>query len=184
MSDENVPKLRLKPKLSTESSADAPTPATPANPAADPAPAVTSGDGSPKLVRLKPKLAPAPVQAETPVDRQPEPLIEAPAPAAEPVRLRPRSSNQPAEGTVATPVSMPEPVAPESEGSPTPAPESAAKPFKLGLKPKAASAGPAPEAPPMVSENEQPPTLEAPPPPAVSIGAEQIETAAPVASPA
>jgi hypothetical protein len=165
MSEENAPKLRLKPKLAAEPTSAQAQPAAETSPlVTDPTP-VESGTETeaPKPFRLKPKLAPAPAEeaaAATPADA-PAPAV--PSAEVEPVRLKPRVSTPPME----TPAPAADPASTDA-----PQPEPAAKPaFKLGLKPKTAEPQPAPtpEAPAEPAEAVEPavaasPVLAAPPP--------------------
>lgn len=139
MSEENVPKLRLKPKLAADpSSAQSQPAAETPQPTPTPAPTEPAPTGeAPKLVRLKPKLSAAPAQetAPTTVDA---PIASTPSVEGEPVGVKPRLSTPPMETTGTVPDM-------ETASGEESLPESAAKPvFKLGLKPKAT--GPQPEA--------------------------------------
>src|SRR6187551_2845103 len=102
MSDENVPKLRLKPKL-VEEAVVASEPAAVVTP--EPAAAESTGD-TPKLFRLRPKLSVAPAvesvvvptaEPAAPAAPVPEPpAVEPPAPEpAATERPKPRLSNPP-----------------------------------------------------------------------------------------
>jgi len=166
MSDENVPKLRLKPKLAGETSVAS----EPAAPGPTPTPAEPVAEAS-KLVRLKPKLSPAP--AEQVVAPAAEPEVAESTSVESPGRLKPHLSNPPMEKPASTPPMpfvAPPPAAPEV---PAAAAEPAKPAFKLGLKPKATEPatmpGPSLPAPveadaPLPPELAPPPTLSAPPP--------------------
>jgi hypothetical protein len=174
MSEENAPKLRLKPKLASDPATAQAAPAAASEPTTPAQPA----DEAPKLVRLKPKLTPAATQetAVTPVP-EPTPAAEVPAGEVEPVRLKPRLSAAPTETAAPEPVPAPEAASAATEPEvPPAATEPAAKPaFKLGLKAKtAASPAPVPEAPP-AAEVAQPPLLDAPPPPTQEAEADRGE---------
>ncbi len=146
MSDESVPKLRLKPKLAADSADAAQPPAATSTPPVEAVPA----DGAlateeNKTVRLKPRLSVAPMPEETPPASVSTPPLEA-APAAAPIP------------------------------SPAPAEEaSAEKPaVKFSLKPKSAAVQPvaAAEPPPVFP----PPTPAPPPfPPPPLLPAQEAE---------
>jgi hypothetical protein len=144
MSEENVPKLRLKPKLAADPSTAQPTAATPAEPAAAPEQPAAE---APKLIRLKPKLGVAPTEEATST-----PVTE---PASTPATTGETPAVEPTTNSEAAPAPETPPLSPEPVAKPA---------FKLGLKPKAAAPEPAGEPPPL-TESVPPPMLDAPPPP-------------------
>jgi hypothetical protein len=146
MSDENVPKLRLKPKLAGETPAAAQTPAgSAATPAAE----------SPAAAPVVPAAVPAPAP------------VPAPAAEAKPSRLRPRIVIEPTAQEGASPVETPaasNPAAAETVA------ESAPKP-KINLKPRTESGAVAPaEAPPASADAPAPVAPNFPPPTAAAAG--------------
>lgn len=124
MSDENVPKLRLKPKLAAESVIVPPPPAIAPN-----APVVPPASNEPKAFRLKPKLAPAPGQEN------------APFPPADPAA----TGAQPPWGAAGA-FSPPTPAADFSSVEPLPPVEKSAAKFML--RPKAPLEAPTTDLPP------------------------------------
>ena len=167
MSEDNAPKLRLKPKLAADLAIAPQQPAAPGAPGSElaaaapsaPEPAATAPAEAPG-VRLKPRLSNPPVQAAAvapatnpPVAPTPVPAPSVSAPAEAPgVRLKPRLSAPPMQTTAAKPVTtppMPPPAAaaPPAAAPPAPPPPAAEKP-KFGLRPKAAAAPGAPVPPP------------------------------------
>lgn len=168
MSDDNVPKLRLKPKLGPE-----PTPTSPAadtTPTSPAEPVSTTPAEEPKAFRLKPKLSPAPVQETAPAPVEEKPATAPAAPAAEPVRLKPQLSNPPQEAAAA----------PQNiEPTPEPAPEVTNPVVKLGLKPKTAvEVQPASNPAPVVGDMPPPPSTRSKPPMPVP-GVDRGETGEP-----
>jgi hypothetical protein len=134
MSEENVPKLRLKPKLAAEPVIVPPPPVV-----APAAPVQTPASPEPKAVRLKPKLAPTPAQESAPTP---------PAAPADTGALPPWGAT----GAFPPPIT-----ATDSPVEPLPPVEKSAAKFML--RPKAP-----PEAPPADAPAFPPPAAEIPAP--------------------
>lgn len=161
MSEENAPKLRLKPRLSGDAPAANSSPSTPAN---QEPPVAETATPAPAPVRLKPRLT---LAASEPAPANPTPTEAV-------------SSVSAADQTVAS-SPIPAPVVPPPASEPVPVPppaangETATSRPKIALKPREPIANPAPEPaptpapvevdapPPVAATTDEPPVL-APPP--------------------
>ena len=161
MSEEIVPKLRLKPRLTKDSSATPPA----ATPPAEPAP-----------VAIPPTPAPAPAATVWP------PVPSAPVADAKSVRLKPRLANEggaprPTEPAAIWPAPAPEPAAvapaPTDPSAPVPPPWLNEAPPKFTIKPNPAGSPTSVPAAAPAATGPLPRVLNAPPPPGLGLSREK-----------